>query len=89
MDEPININEYIETYLNETFINNTTDDSSTELNHELSKIQTDSYRHFLDYEVKNIIQNSFDDAILMGCDEGDFKKKVRVLIDELKFSIGK
>ena len=41
------------------------------------------------YEVKNIIQNSFDDAILMGCDEGDFKKKVRVLIDELKFSIGK
>lgn len=41
------------------------------------------------YEVKNIIQNSFDDAILMGCDEDDFKKKVRALIDELKFSIGK
>ena len=41
------------------------------------------------YEVKNIIQNSFDDAILMGCDENDFKKKVSVFIDELKFSIGK
>ena len=41
------------------------------------------------YEVKNIIQNSFDDAILMGCDENDFKKKVRLFIDELKFSIGK
>ena len=34
------------------------------------------------YEVKNIIQNSFDDAILMGCDENDFKKKVRLFIDE-------
>ena len=41
------------------------------------------------YEVKNIIQNSFDDAILMGCDENHFKKKVRLFIDELKFSIGK
>ena len=26
-------------------------------------------------EITSIIQNSFDDAILLGCDEDDFKKK--------------
>ena len=31
-------------------------------------------------EIKTIIQNSFDDAILMGCDEDDFKKKISDLI---------
>ena len=37
-------------------------------------------------EIKNIIQNSFDDAILMGCDEDDFKKKISDLIKNIDFS---
>ena len=41
------------------------------------------------YEVQNSIQSAFDDAVLMGCDEDDFKKKIKKIIYELKFSIGK
>ena len=37
-------------------------------------------------EIKTIIQNSFDDAILMGCDEDDFKKKIYDLIKNIDFS---
>ena len=37
-------------------------------------------------EIKTIIQNSFDDAILMGCDEDDFKKKISDLIKNIDFS---
>jgi len=40
-------------------------------------------------EIKNVIQNSFDDAILMGCDEDDFKLKIVDLIKELEFSYKK
>ena len=40
-------------------------------------------------ELKTLIQNIYDDAILIGCDEDDLKKKIRVLIDELDFSLGK
>ena len=40
-------------------------------------------------EIKTIIQNSFDDAILMGCDEDDFKLKIVDLIKELEFSYKK
>ncbi len=40
-------------------------------------------------EITSIIQNSFDDAILLGCDEDDFKKKVNNLLERLEFSIGK
>ena len=29
-------------------------------------------------EIKNILQNSFDDAVLIGCDEKDFKKKIKI-----------
>tara|TARA_B100001027_G_C16008171_1_gene215708 strand:- start:219 stop:425 length:207 start_codon:yes stop_codon:yes gene_type:complete len=40
-------------------------------------------------EIKTVIQNSFDDAILMGCDEDDFKLKIIDLIKELEFSYKK
>ena len=37
-------------------------------------------------EIENIFQSSMDDAILMGCDENDFKSKVIELIKNSKFS---
>ena len=40
-------------------------------------------------EVSSILQSAFDDAILIGCDEDDFKKKVTKLMNSLEFSIGK
>ncbi len=40
-------------------------------------------------EVTSVLQNAFDDAILIGCDEDDFKKKIIKLINGLEFSIGK
>ena len=40
-------------------------------------------------EVSSVLQSAFDDAILIGCNEDDFKKKVIKLINSLEFSIGK
>ncbi len=40
-------------------------------------------------EISSVIQNAFDDAILVGCDEEDFKNKVNKLSQNLSFSIGK
>ena len=40
-------------------------------------------------EVSSTLQNSFDDAVLLGCSEADFKKKVEILLKNLEFSIGK
>ena len=40
-------------------------------------------------EVSSVLQNAFDDAILIGCDEKDFKKKIIKLLNNLEFSIGK
>ena len=40
-------------------------------------------------EVCSIIQNALDDAMLLGCDESDFKDKIKKLTENLKFSIGK
>ena len=40
-------------------------------------------------EVCSIIQNALDDAMLLGCDESDFKDKFKKLTENLKFSIGK
>ncbi|MBD74331.1 MAG: hypothetical protein CMM96_02405 [Rickettsiales bacterium] len=37
-------------------------------------------------EIKNVAQNAYDDAILMGCSENDFKSKLILLIREMKFS---
>ena len=51
---------------------------------ETNKVLNENYE-----ELKTLIQNIYDDAILIGCDEDDLKKKIRVLIDELDFSLGK
>ena len=40
-------------------------------------------------EVSSVLQNAFDDAILIGCDEDDFKKKIIKLMNNLEFSICK
>ena len=40
-------------------------------------------------EVSSVLQNAFDDAVLIGCDEDDFKKKIIKLMNSLEFSIGK
>ena len=40
-------------------------------------------------EVSSVLQSAFDDAVLIGCDEDDFKKKVVKLMNSLEFSIGK
>tara|TARA_B100000073_G_C23368956_1_gene426093 strand:+ start:108 stop:329 length:222 start_codon:yes stop_codon:yes gene_type:complete len=40
-------------------------------------------------EVQSLIQNAFDDAILMGCDEEDVKEKIINLVNNLEFSLGK
>ena len=40
-------------------------------------------------EISSVLQSAFDDAVLIGCDEDDFKKKVTKLINSLEFSIGK
>ena len=37
----------------------------------------------------NIIQSCYDDAILMGCGDKDFKDKMMSLTDNLEFSLGK
>ena len=40
-------------------------------------------------ELENNFQNIFDDAVIMGCDEKDFKKKVVDIVNNLKFSFDK
>ena len=40
-------------------------------------------------ELKTLMQNIYDDAILIGCDEEDFKKKIKILVNDLHFSLGK
>ena len=40
-------------------------------------------------ELQSLIQNAFDDAILMGCDEEDVKGKIINLVNNLEFSLGK
>ena len=37
-------------------------------------------------EIRNTTQNTYDYAILMGCNESDFKSKLITLIKELEFS---
>ena len=51
---------------------------------ETNKVLNENY-----VELKNLLQNIFDDAVLIGCDENDFKKKIQVLINDLHFSLGK
>ena len=51
---------------------------------ETNKVLNENY-----VELKNLLQNIFDDAVLIGCDENDFKKKIQVLINDLHFFIRK
>ncbi len=51
---------------------------------ETNKILNENYT-----EIKGLLQNAFDDAILMNCSENDFKEKIRNLINSIEFSLGK
>ena len=51
---------------------------------ETNKVLNENY-----IEISSVLQNAFDDAILIGCDENDFKKKIMKLMNSLEFSIGK
>ena len=51
---------------------------------ETNKVLNENYD-----EIKILIQNAFDDAVLIGCDEKDFKEKIRNLIENMEFSLGK
>jgi len=51
---------------------------------ETNKVLNENYE-----EIKTLIQNAFDDAILIGCDEKDFKEKIKTLLESLEFSLGK
>ena len=51
---------------------------------ETNKVLNENYD-----EIKILVQNAFDDAILIGCDEEDFREKIQTLIQSLEFSLGK
>ena len=51
---------------------------------ETNKVLNENY-----LEMVNIIQSCYDDAILMGCGDQDFKDKIMSLTDNLEFSLGK
>ena len=51
---------------------------------ETNKVLNENYN-----EIKNLIQNAFDDAVLINCDEKDFKNKIIDLVDKIEFSLGR
>ena len=55
----------------------------------ISCIETNKVLNENFLEVYNALQNALDDGILMGCDENDLKKKLKSLVNDLSFSIGK
>jgi hypothetical protein len=55
----------------------------------ISCIETNKVLNENFIEVYNVLQSAIDDGILMGCDEEDFKKKLKRLVNDLSFSIGK
>ena len=55
----------------------------------ISCIETNKVLNENFIEVYNVLQSALDDGILMGCDEEDFKKKLKRLVNDLSFSIGK
>ena len=55
----------------------------------ISCIETNKVLNENFLEVYNALQNALDDGILMGCDENDLKKKLKNLVNDLSFSIGK
>ena len=51
---------------------------------ETNKVLNENYN-----EIKTVIQNAFDDAVLMNCDEKDFKNKIIDLVNNIEFSLGR
>ena len=41
------------------------------------------------YETLAVLQNAFDDAIILGCNEKDVRLKFSKLISNMEFSLGK
>ena len=40
-------------------------------------------------EIKSLLQNIFDDATLLNCDEDNFKEKIINHVKNIQFSLGK
>ena len=51
---------------------------------ETNKVLNENYN-----EIKTVIQSAYDDAVLIDCDEKDFKKKIIDLINNIEFSLGR
>ena len=51
---------------------------------ETNKVLNENYN-----EIKIVIQSAFDDAVLMDCDEKDFKNKIIDLVNNIEFSLGR
>ena len=51
---------------------------------ETNKVLNENYN-----EIRTVIQNAFDDAVLVDCDEKDFKDKIIDLINNIEFSLGR
>ena len=51
---------------------------------ETNKVLNENYN-----EIETVIQNAFDDAVLIDCDEQDFKKKIIDLVNNIEFSLGR
>ena len=51
---------------------------------ETNKVLNENYN-----EIKPLIQSAFDDAVLMDCEEKDFKNKIVDLVNSIEFSLGR
>ena len=51
---------------------------------ETNKVLNENYN-----EIKTTIQNAFDDAVLIDCDEKDFKNKNIDLVNNIEYSLGR
>ena len=51
---------------------------------ETNKVLNENYN-----EIKTVIQSAYDDAVLIDCDEKDFKNKIIDLINNIEFSLGR
>ena len=51
---------------------------------ETNKVLNENYN-----EIKTVIQSAYDDAVLMDCDEKDFKNKIIDLVNSIEFSLGR
>ncbi|MBF91237.1 MAG: hypothetical protein CMP34_00340 [Rickettsiales bacterium] len=51
---------------------------------ETNKVLNENY-----YEILSVLQNAFDDAIILGCNEKDVRLKFAKLVSNMRFSLGK